>query len=152
MNRKTLLLTIVLAAAPAIGSGASVYKWTDANGVTHFGDRQPTGQSAEQVNVRAGTSRNPPAQRQSAQEQLEALESEQAAQQQRQKESAVEEARRKQREANCSTARANLGIIESNARIRVEENGESRYLSPEEIEQQRQQFQRIADENCGAEE
>lgn len=152
MNRKTLLLTIVLAAAPAIGSGASVYKWTDANGVTHFGDRQPTGQSAEQVSVRAGTSRNPSGQRQSAQEQLEALESEQAAQQQRQKESAVEEARRKQREANCSTARANLGIIESNARIRVDEDGESRYLSPEEIEQQRQQFQRIADESCGEEE
>ena len=42
-------------------------------------------------------------------------------------------------------------MINSNARIRVEENGETRYLSPEEIEQQRQKFQEIADENCGPE-
>ena len=50
-----------------------------------------------------------------------------------------------------SWARSNLEVINSNARIRVEENGETRYLSPEEIEQQRQKFQEIADENCGPE-
>ena len=86
-----------------------------------------------------------------AQEQLGELQEQQAAEQQQREESAVEEARRKQREANCATARSNLEVINSNARIRVEENGETRYLSPEEIEQQRQKFQEIADENCGPE-
>ena len=90
-------------------------------------------------------------QRRSAQEQLGELQEQQAAEQQKREESAVEEARRKQREANCATARSNLEVINSNARIRVEENGETRYLSPEEIEQQRQKFQEIADENCGPE-
>ena len=56
MNRKILLLTVLMAAAPGLATSASVYKWTDENGVTHFGDRQPTGQNAEQVNVRSGTS------------------------------------------------------------------------------------------------
>ncbi|CAN0602463.1 unnamed protein product, partial [Ectocarpus sp. 12 AP-2014] len=41
--------------------------------------------------------------------------------------------------------------LERNSRIRVEENGEQRYLSPEEIQEQRQKFEDIASENCGAE-
>jgi len=153
MNRKILLLTVLMAAAPGLASSASVYKWTDENGVTHFGDRQPTGRNAEQVNVRSGTSQGTAgAQRRSAQEQLGELQEQQAAEQQKREESAVEEARRKQREANCATARSNLEVINSNARIRVEENGETRYLTPEEIEQQRQKFQEIADESCGPDE
>ena len=67
-------------------------------------------------------------------------------------ETAVEEARRKQREANCATARSNLDVIDRNARIRIEENGEQRYLSPEEIAEKRAEFERIAEENCGPEE
>ncbi|MEC9040486.1 MAG: DUF4124 domain-containing protein [Pseudomonadota bacterium] len=151
MNRKILLLTVLMAAAPGLATSASVYKWTDENGVTHFGDRQPTGRNAEQVNVRSGTIQGAGVQRRSAQEQLDELQEQQAAEQQQREESAVEEARRKQREANCGTARSNLEVINNNARIRVEENGETRYLSPEEIEQQRQKFQEIADENCGPE-
>jgi hypothetical protein len=60
----------------------------------------------------------------------------------------VEEARRKQREANCATARSNLEIINRNARIRTETDGEMRYLTPGEIEEQRQQFEKIAEGNC----
>jgi hypothetical protein len=102
------------------------------------------------VNVRSGTtSRSQSGQRQSAQEQLGELQEQQRSQEQRRQETAVEEARRKQREANCATARSNLDVINSNARIQVEENGERRYLAPEEIDEQRRRFQEIADENCG---
>jgi len=151
MNKRILTLAIILAAAPFAASAASVYKWTDEQGVTHFGDRQPTGQQAERVNVRSGTSSGGQ-QGQSPQEQLEDLEARQADEAEKREESAVEEARRKQREANCATARSNLKILDRNSRIRVEEDGEQRYLSPEEIDEQRQKFQEIADENCGAEE
>ncbi|MFO8142126.1 MAG: DUF4124 domain-containing protein [Marinobacter sp.] len=149
MNRKVLMLTILMAATPGFAGAASVYKWVDASGVTHFGDRQPTGQNSEQVNVRSGTSRNSASPRQSPQQQLTQLEEQQQNQQQRREESAVEEARRKQREANCTTARANLDVIRSNARIRVEKDGEMSYLSPEEIDEQQRQFEAIAAENCG---
>ncbi|MEC8897275.1 MAG: DUF4124 domain-containing protein, partial [Pseudomonadota bacterium] len=111
MNRKILLLTVLMAAAPGLATSASVYKWTDENGVTHFGDRQPTGRNAEQVNVRSGTIQGAGVQRRSAQEQLDELQEQQAAEQQQREESAVEEARRKQREANCGTARSNLQVI-----------------------------------------
>ena len=73
MNRKTLTLTLLLAVVPGITMSAAVYKWTDENGVTHFGDRQPTGAKAERVNVRSGTSSDASASRQSLQEQLQNL-------------------------------------------------------------------------------
>ncbi|HCW89719.1 MAG TPA: DUF4124 domain-containing protein, partial [Marinobacter sp.] len=52
-------------------------------------------------------------------------------------------------QAACETARSNLKIIERNSRIRVEENGEQRFLSPEEISQKKQEFRTMVDENCG---
>lgn len=147
MNRKTLTLAVLLAATPSMAFAASVYKWTDEDGVTHFGDRQPTGQQAESVNIRTGKSSG--GNRMSPQEQLEQLETQEAKESEKRQESAVEEARRKQREANCETARTNLKLIQQNSRIRIEEEGELRYLTPEEIEEQKQQFEKIAEENCG---
>ncbi len=151
MNRKILMLTLLMAMTPGLAAGASVYKWTDENGVTHFGDRQPTGANSEQVNVRSGTTSRGQEQRRSAQDQLGDLQQQQQTQEQRRQETAVEEARRKQREANCATARSNIEVLNSNARIRVEENGEMRFLTPDEINEQRRRFQEIADENCGPE-
>jgi hypothetical protein len=149
MNQKILLLAAVMAAAPGLAAGASVYKWTDENGVTHFGDRQPTGTLAETVNIRTGGSSGGQASRMSPQQQVQELQERQQAEDEQREETSAEEALRKQREANCATARSNLEVIESNARIRVEENGEMRYLTPEEIEEQRKQFEEIASENCG---
>ena len=151
MNRKILMLTLLMAAVPGISHGGSVYKWTDENGVTHFGDQQPNGRKSEQVNVRVGTGSAKPADQATPQEKMKDLEDKQKTRTLTQKEKAQEEARRKQREANCATARSNLDIIDSKARIRVEENGESRYLSPEEIAQQRQKYEEITAENCGPE-
>ncbi|NWO05703.1 MAG: DUF4124 domain-containing protein [Alteromonadaceae bacterium] len=154
MNRKILMLAALMAATPGLASGQSVYKWTDENGVTHFGDRQPSGNQAEQVNVR--TSRpsggTEAAARTSPQERVRELEEEREREQQQREETAVEEARRKQREANCATARSNLEMINRNARIRAEIDGEQRFLTPEEIDEQRQKFEEIAEENCNPEE
>ena len=149
MNRKTLTLTLLLAVVPGITMSAAVYKWTDENGVTHFGDRQPTGAKAERVNVRSGTSSDASASRQSLQEQLHNLEKHQEDEAKQRREAAVEEARRKQREANCATARSNLEVIANHARIRIEENGALRYLTQEEIAEKRAELERMAEDNCG---
>ena len=149
MNRKILMLAMIMAAAPGLTAGASVYKWTDDSGVTHFGDRQPTGANAERVNVRTGAASGGQATRVSPQQQVQEIQELQQAEAQQRQETAQEEALRKQREANCATARSNLEVINSNARIRVEENGEMRYLTPEEIDEQRKKFEEVAAENCG---
>ena len=154
MNKKTLTLAMILAVVPLMvpqaATAASVYKWTDENGVTHFGDREPTGKQTERVNIRTGKISGDPRPK-SPQQQLEELETRKAKAAGQREESAAEKARRQQREANCETARSNLDILERNSRIRIEENGEQRYLSPEEIQEQRQKFEDIASENCGAE-
>lgn len=147
MNAKIFLIAAAIALFPALATGASVYKWTDDEGVTHFGDRQPTGRDAESVQIRSGTSSRVTSPR-SAQEQLGELNERQEAEGEKKQASAREEAQMKQRQANCENARQNLKILNSNARIRVEEDGEQRYLAPEEIEEQRQRFQEIVDENC----
>lgn len=148
MNKKVLIMAMMLAVLPLTATGASVYKWTDENGVTHFGDREPSGKTSEQVSIRTGkSSGGQPAK--SAQEQLKELESRDADAAERRDMSAADEARAKQRNANCETARNNLNLLASNNRIRIEEDGEQRYLSQEEIQEQREKFQSIADDNCG---
>lgn len=79
------------------------------------------------------------------------MEEQEAADSEKQKVSAAEEARQKQRAANCKTARTNLSLISSSGRIRVEEDGEQRYLTPEEIAEKREQFEEIAELNCNPE-
>ncbi|WP_417546121.1 DUF4124 domain-containing protein [Marinobacter sp.] len=148
MNRKILMLTLLIAVAPGMAMSASVYKWTDENGITHFGDRQPVGANSETVNVRSGTSSSAAANRPSPQKRLGEFQEQQQKEADREKETAVEAARRKQRVANCESARSNLKVIDSNARIRIEENGELRYLSPEEVAEQREKLEEIATENC----
>lgn len=149
MIQRLMLLALLTLTAPSLTSAESVYRWKDDNGVVHFGDREPTGQSAEKVSVKTGKPSGS-SERQSPQEQVESLEESQAEQARRANESAVDAARRKQREANCQTAQDNLEAINSNARIRMAgDDGEPRYLSPEEIANQKERFQEIADENCG---
>jgi len=151
MNKTTLMLTLLMAVAPGMAISASVYKWTDANGITHFGDRQPVGANSETVNVRSGTSTGSGNNRPTAQQRLGELQEQQQEDAEKKQETAAQTARRKQRKANCETARSNLKVIESNARIRIEENGEMRYLSPDEIAEQRDKLEEVVAENCGAE-
>lgn len=151
MNKQTLTLAVCIMAIPVLAVAQSVYKWTDENGVTHFGDRQPTGKESEAISIRTGRSSGAGSSgSMSPQQRVEQLNEQQAENAQNRKVSAAEEARQKQRAANCETARNNLSLIRSGSRIKVEENGEERFLTPEEIAQKRVQFEEIADNNCNA--
>ncbi|MDI9246796.1 DUF4124 domain-containing protein [Marinobacter sp. CHS3-4] len=151
MTKKILALAVFVLAMPILASAQSVYKWTDENGVTHFGDRKPTGKQSESVSVRTGKGSGSSSSSASPQQQVDQMEQEQAEVEQDEKVSAVQEARRKQRAANCDTAQTNLALIATGSRIKVQEDGEERYLSEEEIAQKREQFEKIAELNCGEE-
>lgn len=148
MTRHLLLVALIALLGPSLTSAESVYRWTDENGVVHFGDREPVGRAADRVSVKTGAATGN-SERKSPQEQVEALEERRAERERSEKETAVEEARRKQRQARCDTARANLQAINSNARIRVADaDGEQRYLTPEEIQEKRAEFESIVEESC----
>jgi hypothetical protein len=149
LKTMTLLLAMAMATAPAAASATAVFKWIDADGVTHFGDRQPTGIQAEQISVRSGPSsfvNN----NSSARQRVNELEQQQTA---REASRAVDATatRQAQRKTRCDTAQQNLGIISNNARIRITEDGEQRFLTPNEVSQQKQAYEDIAGQNCGAE-
>ena len=145
---KTMALLLVM--APAMANAAAVYKWTDADGVTHFGDRQPTGTQAEQISVRSGQSsvvNTTP----SAQQQVNELEQRQQAASEESRAADAAATRQAQRKTNCDAAQQNLEIISNNARIRISEDGEQRFLTPDEVSQQKQTYEDIAEQNCGEE-
>lgn len=148
MNRKILALAACIIAAPGIAAAQSVYKWTDENGVTHFGDRQPTGKQSESVSIRTGQKSGSTGMV-SPQEKVEQLDRSEAETAEARKLTAAEEAREKQRAANCQTAKSNLALISSGSRIKVQENGEERFLDEQEIAEKRKQFEEIAELNCG---
>jgi hypothetical protein len=148
MNKKILALTVIIMALPGFAMGQSVYKWTDENGVTHFGDRQPTGKQSESVSIRTGKPSGTSSSVNSPQQKVQQMDEQEAESAQREKVSAAEEARQKQRAANCKTAQNNLSLLRSGSRIKVEENGEERYLTPEEISEKQEQFEEIAEVSC----
>jgi hypothetical protein len=148
MQLKTMAL--ILAMAPAMVNAVAVYKWTDADGVIHFGDRQPTGTQAEQISVKSGQSSSVNTSP-SAQQQLNELEQRQKAASEESRADDAAAARQAQRQTNCNAARQNLEIISNNARIRISENGEQRFLTPDEISQQKQKYEDMVKQNCGDE-
>jgi hypothetical protein len=143
-------MALLLAMVPAMANATVVYKWTDADGVTHFGDRQPTGTQAEQISVRSGQS-NLVNSNSSAQQQLNELEQRQRAASEESRAVDAAATRQAQRKTNCDAAQQNLEIINNNSRIRITENGEQRFLTPDEVSQQKQTYEDIVEQNCGAE-
>ncbi|WP_165857626.1 DUF4124 domain-containing protein [Marinobacter sp. JSM 1782161] len=146
MKISGLLLSLIIAFGATSVQAESVYKWTDDEGVTHFGDRQPTGKTSETVDVRSGTSRS--SDQASPQEQVQAMDEAREEQAEKDKLTRQEEAIAKQRQKNCEIAKANLNTLNSHARIKVREGGEERFLTPEEIQTKRAEFEKIANEDC----
>lgn len=122
----------------------TVYKWTDENGIIHYGDKRPEGAKTETLRVESRSS----APRPSLKDQLNNLEEKEKkanlAKQEQEKSKAAEE----QNQLRCNQAKSNLQTIENNARIRIEENGELRYMTPEEITKKKDDMNKIITEAC----
>lgn len=144
--RRIILTSSLLLALSATAMASQVYKWVDAQGVTHFGSQPPQDQSATSIN----TSAAPPKATEQEPEPAPTFESiadpEQAAFDKKAKEEvAAKEAERKK---YCENVRTNLAQLENNPRIRVEENGEVRRLSEEERQQRIADAKAAIAENC----
>lgn len=138
---QTLILgaCLILTSATAI---AEIYKWTDETGKVHYGDRKPENRAAEKVNVRVRVPSSP-AVMAPATATAESPDNAKA-----EDDSQISGLTQAQRQSNCEIAQDNLKTIQNSDRIRIEENGERRYLTPEEIEAKRAEMQKVAAENC----
>ncbi|WP_172151835.1 MULTISPECIES: DUF4124 domain-containing protein [Pseudomonas] len=142
--RRMILTSSLLLALSASAMASQVYKWVDAQGVTHFGAQPPQGQQATTINTAT-----PPAKtaEPAATPTVESsADPEQAAIDEKVKqEIATQEAERKK---YCQSVRTNLAQLENNPRVRVEVDGEVRRLNEEERQQRISEAKQAIAKNC----
>ena len=140
--RRSLIASalIVLMSTPVMA--AQVYKWVDAQGVTHFGAQPPEGQQATSVNTTIAPA---PAAIPAKLPQVGVDEEQQAIDEKVKKEVAAKEAERKQ---YCENARTNLAQLENNPRVRIEDGGEVRRIDENERQERISELKKSIAENC----
>ena len=145
LTRKLLIITLTLFSISGSLYAGKVYKWTDENGVIHYSDIKPTNTSAKSLKIKTGKSNNS---RSSAQEQTKKLDETKTQQLATQAQKLQEETNKRENDARCQAVRDNLLKFKENSRIRINENGELRYLSPEEISAKTSEFEKILKDDC----
>ncbi|GAA3970896.1 hypothetical protein GCM10022278_30480 [Allohahella marinimesophila] len=158
-------MAIVVSAAAlsnaSLAIAGSVYKWTDENGVIHYSDKEP---SKGATKLKVGTTASKPGNQNSQagdgnedaytvkpelQSQIDELEKKQQVDEVQAKIDAETAEEMNKNQERCKSLRSNMQTIEENARIQVEEEGERRYLTAEEIVEKRQKIATDIKENCG---
>lgn len=122
---------------------AQVYKWVDAQGVTHFGAQPPQGQQVETVNTVTAPAKSAAIPQPPAQEEADADQS--SIDRKVKQQVAAQEAERKR---YCESMRTNLAQLQNNPRVRVEDNGETRRLTEEERQSRINETRDKIAENC----
>ncbi|AGI26042.1 hypothetical protein H681_20875 [Pseudomonas sp. ATCC 13867] len=139
--------SLLLALAPTV-MAAQVYKWVDAQGVTHFGAQPPEGTSAATVNTNTTQPKSnfpPPPPPKPAPPASGTDDKQKALDDKVRQEVANQDAAQAQR---CSQARENLAQLKNNPRVRVQENGEYRRITEEERQQRISDSEKAIRESC----
>ena len=146
MRRTIFMGSLLLALAPTV-MAAQVYKWVDAQGVTHFGAQPPEGTNASAVNTNTAPPKSNfplPPPKPVATPPVD--EKQKAVDDKVKQDVAQQEATRAQ---NCSQARENVAQLKNNPRVRVkEENGEYRRITEEERQARIVENEKAVQENC----
>ncbi|MEZ5524875.1 MAG: DUF4124 domain-containing protein [Pseudomonadales bacterium] len=150
--RTARMLSIPLFAlllSPHLSAG-QVYKWVDEEGVTHYGERAPADKDYSLVKTYGEV---PAAEAKKAQQRLEQQrEAEKTSVQQKasyEEQQKIAEEQAKIRAENCRGAQSNLKAIQENARVRIlGEDGEFRFLTEQEIQEKKQEAEKMIEENC----
>ena len=138
-----MILTAALSIAAGASQAATVYKWVDAQGTTHFDAQPPAGQQAQQIDVQ----RPPPP---SSAPATPATDADEAAQQ-RGIDARVKEQIREQetrRSENCEALRTNLSQLRNNPRVREATEDGSRRLTEAERKSRIEETEKAISDNC----
>ncbi|KPY87314.1 DUF4124 domain-containing protein [Pseudomonas syringae pv. tagetis] len=140
MHWMILAVTLAISAISATSQAASIYKWVDAQGVTHFDAQPPTGQQVQEINVQTP----PPAA-------APGTPADDGAAQQRaidQKVKSQVKAQEAKRAENCENLRTNLAQLQNNPRVREQVGGESRRLTDENRKTRIEETEKAINELC----
>jgi outer membrane PBP1 activator LpoA protein len=141
-----LYFALQITALPAL---SDVYRWVDASGGVHYSDRKP--QDVESTLIKISKTSHPAENAEkSIGERIDALQDKEQIEKlkaRQKQEIAVSE---KNTTEYCKSVKANIDTLANNARIKIKgEDGELRYLTAEEIVEQRKSRQQLFNEKCG---
>jgi hypothetical protein len=141
MRWMILATALTLAVGTATSQAAQIYKWVDAQGVTHFDAQPPAGQTVQEIDIQKPVAPPPaaPAARPDADQQQQAIDTKVK------KQVAADAAKRK---AYCDRQRTNLAQLQNNPRVREEVNGEYRRFTEEERQARIAEVKKSIDDTC----
>jgi len=126
-------------------AAAEIYRWTDASGQVHFGQR-PAAVGAEKVEVRPQVVERDQLTREREERTSRFYEARRAEQAQA---SVVAAERQAKRAEECHELRRQLAAIpEGRSYYRTEANGQRRYYSDDQVDTARQQLQKQVSQRC----
>ncbi|WNF47889.1 DUF4124 domain-containing protein [Pseudomonas sp. SG20056] len=145
--RRMMITSSLLLAMSATAMASQVYKWVDAQGVTHFSAQPPQGQDATSINTATPPPKPVAAEEKKAAPTFESIaDPEQAAIDEKVKQEVA--AKEIERKKYCEDVRTNLSQLQNNPRLRMEVEGELRRLSEEERQSRISAAQKAIAENC----
>lgn len=146
--RFSFVFASLLLAAGASTALAGMYKWVDEQGATHYSQNPPPGGKAQAIKPPPT-----PADSEAAVKRLEA----QRQEAQKRREAGQQDARERQenttsqaiREESCRLAQQNLGTLEANSRVAIQDaDGNMKRLSEEERQAQLTEAKKQVEEYC----
>lgn len=138
--RTFFLATGLLMGLSSLSMAAQIYKWVDAQGVTHFDAQPPPGQPATTVVTPSAPSTRPTSPAGNG-----AIGDQQAIDKNVRKQVAEQQAELK---AFCEQARTNLAQLQNNPRLREEVDGEMRRLDDTQRQERIGETQKQIADNC----
>ena len=139
MRTHFLIAGLMVALSP-LSMAAQIYKWVDAQGVTHFDAQPPRDQPATTIVTPASPPGNPGTGAQNG-----AIGDQQAIDKSVKKQVAEQE---NQLKAFCEQARTNLAQLQNNPRLREEVDGQMRRLDDSQRQERISETQKQITQNC----
>ncbi|WP_227539267.1 DUF4124 domain-containing protein [Marinobacter sp. Arc7-DN-1] len=148
---KALVVLMFLCSIP-LSANAGVYKWVDANGQTHFGDRPPAQATSSEVAVNAAPANADTGARERHQKMTEFLEQQQAERKARRAADAKAKEKAEKRADVCRKLRARLKYLASVSTFYdLNDQGERVFVSEAENTRIREDFREKVRSTCGNE-
>ncbi len=142
---KASLTTIIFFSAllgPVSSQAGTVYKWTDENGVVHYGDKKPEEHESTTIKV---TAKKPTTTTAESENQDTSKNNSQAPNGEDKK---LREANAKAIQEKCTIAKTHSEKLSNASRVRINEDGNIRYLTDEEKQEKLKTAKTYISENC----
>ena len=136
-----MIFTAALSIAASASQAATVYKWVDAQGTTHFDAQPPAGQQVQEINVQ----KPPPPAPSSSPADLEGDAQQRSIDAKVKNQIKEQEARRSE---SCEALRTNLSHLRNNPRVREATEDGSRRLTEDERQSRIEETEKAISDNC----